>query len=250
MHDLAALAYDPSAWAALITLIVLEVVLGVDNLVFVALLTNKLPEAIRGRARRVGLLLALGLRLALLGTLVLLTGLTQPLFRFMGHGFSIRDLIMIVGGLFLLYKATSEIRDHVDPAPKDESPGLGKTAAASFASAIVQILILDLVFSIDSILTAVGMTTHLPIMFVAVTIAVLLMLVASGPLARFIGRNPTVVMLALGFLMMIGMVLVADGFGVEVPKTYIYVAMAFAAGVETLNAVARRNRRKHGDAPH
>ncbi|HWE47148.1 MAG TPA: TerC family protein [Caulobacteraceae bacterium] len=248
MQELTALAYDPSAWVALLTLIVLEVVLGVDNLVFVALLTNKLPETIRARARSVGLLLALVLRLVLLGALVFMTSLTEPVVTVMGHGFSIRDLIMVAGGLFLLWKSVTEIHDHVDPDPerrKDSSP-----AATAFAMAIVQILLLDLVFSIDSILTAVGMTNQLPIMFLAVTIAVLLMLVASGPLARWIAKNPTVVMLALGFLMMIGMVLIADGFGVEVPKTYIYVAMGFAAAVECLNALARRARRLRGPSSH
>jgi predicted tellurium resistance membrane protein TerC len=248
MHQLAALAYDPSAWAALITLIVLEVVLGVDNLVFVALLTNKLPEAIRAKARSVGLLLALVMRLALLGALVFMTKLTTPLFVLMGHGFSARDLIMIAGGLFLLWKAVTEVHEHVDPDPEPKKPS-GPVSTA-FAMAIVQILALDLVFSIDSILTAVGMTDHLPIMFVAVTVAVLLMLVASGPMAVFIGRNPTIVMLALGFLMMIGMVLVADGFGVHVPKTYIYVAMGFAAAVEFLNGMARRARRMRGSSTH
>ena len=248
MHDIAALAYDPSAWAALVTLIVLEVVLGVDNLVFVALLTNKLPVEIRTRARSVGLLLALVLRLTLLGTLVFLTKLTDPLFQIMGHGFSARDLIMIAGGLFLVWKSVTEIHDHVDPDPEPK-----KTSGAvstAFAMAIVQILLLDLVFSIDSILTAVGMTDHLPIMFLAVTTAVLLMLVASGPMAAFIAKNPAVVMLALGFLMMIGMVLVADGFGVHVPKTYIYVAMGFAAAVEVLNSLARRARRLRGPPAH
>jgi predicted tellurium resistance membrane protein TerC len=243
MHDLAALAYDPSAWAALVTLIVLEVVLGVDNLVFVALLTNKLPVEIRARARSIGLILALVLRLALLGCLVFLAGLTAPLFSVMGRGVSIRDLIMIGGGLFLIWKAVGEIHEHVDPSGEEKAKAAGG-AATVFAMAIVQILLLDLVFSIDSILTAVGMTDHLPIMFMAVTVAVGLMLVASGPLAAFIGRNPTVVMLALSFLLMIGMVLVADGFGVHVPKAYIYVAMGFAAAVETLNAAARRARRK------
>ncbi|HEY3814311.1 MAG TPA: TerC family protein [Caulobacteraceae bacterium] len=248
MHEIAALAYDPSAWAALITLIVLEVVLGVDNLVFVALLTNKLPEAIRARARSVGLLLALVLRLALLGALVFMTGLTAPVLTVMGHGFSIRDLVMIAGGFFLLWKAVGEIHEHVDPEP-DQKKTSGPVSTA-FAIAIVQILLLDLVFSIDSILTAVGMTNQLPIMFLAVTIAVLLMLVASGPLAAFIARNPTVVMLALSFLMMIGMVLIADGFGIEVPKTYIYVAMGFAGAVELLNALARRARRKRSPSTH
>src|ERR1700761_3573861 len=161
MQQIAALLYDPSAWAALITLIVLEVVLGVDNIVFVALLTNKLPQAIRARARSVGLLLALVLRLALLGGLVFMTKLTSPLFKVMGHGFSARDIIMIAGGLFLLWKSVTEIHEHVDPDPSPKKAS-GPVSTA-FAMAIVQILVLDLVFSIDSILTAVGMTNQLPI---------------------------------------------------------------------------------------
>jgi predicted tellurium resistance membrane protein TerC len=243
MDQITALIHDPSAWVALVTLVVLEVVLGIDNLVFIALLTNKLPEQMRGNARRVGLLLALVMRLALLSLLVFMAQLTDPLFTVMEHGFSIRDLIMITGGLFLMWKAVTEIHEHVDPTGEEQAKA-AKAATTAFAMAIVQILMLDLVFSIDTILTAVGMTDQLPIMFVAVTIAVGLMLVASGPLARFIARNPTIVMLALGFLLMIGMVLIADGFGVHVPKPYIYAAMGFSALVEILNTLARRARRK------
>ena len=251
--DIAALASDPAAWAALITLVVMEVVLGIDNLIFISILSNKLPEHQRSQARRIGISLALILRLALLSTLAFIVGLTQPVFEIpfqapMGpHGeprfelaFSWRDLILIVGGLFLVWKATTEIHEKVDPA---DTEGLMNTKAkvvGGLGAAIVQILLLDIVFSIDSILTAVGMTEHLPIMIVAVVIAVGLMMVAADPLANFINRNPTVVMLALGFLLMIGAVLIADGFGVHVPKGYIYAAMAFSAGVEVLNMMARR----------
>lgn len=241
------LTFDANTWAALITLTVMEVVLGVDNLVFVAVLSNTLPKEIRGRARTIGLALALVLRLALLSTLVVLTHLTQPLFHAFDHSFSLRDLILIAGGFFLLWKATGEIRGRVDPHRRDDEAGHGapKTKKkTSFAWAIVQILVLDLVFSIDSILTAVGMTDKLPIMMIAVVVAVGLMLLASVPLAAFIRKNPSVVMLALGFLLLIGVVLIADGFGSHLPRGYIYGSMAFAGFVELLNMAARR-----GDKP-
>jgi predicted tellurium resistance membrane protein TerC len=243
MDQIAHLLVDPAAWAALATLIVMEVVLGIDNLIFIAILTNKLPEEHRTRARRIGIGLALIMRLALLGTIAIIVQLTEPLFTAFGHGFSWRDLILIAGGLFLVWKATKEIHHNVDAEPE---PDLFDTrrSGMSFASAIGQILVLDLVFSIDSIITAVGMTDDLPIMITAVIVAVAVMLVASDPLARFINANPTIVMLALGFLLMIGMTLIAEGFGVHVPKGYIYAAMAFSALVEGLNMLARRARAK------
>jgi predicted tellurium resistance membrane protein TerC len=253
--DIAALASDPAAWAALITLVVMEVVLGIDNLIFISILSNKLPAHQRTQARRIGISLALILRLALLSTLAFIVGLTTPAFELpfeapMGsHGepmfelsFSWRDLILIAGGLFLVWKATTEIHEKVDPADTEGFMNTKARVVGGLGAAIVQILLLDLVFSIDSILTAVGMTEHLPIMITAVVIAVALMLVAADPLANFINQNPTVVMLALGFLLMIGTVLIADGFGVHVPKGYIYAAMAFSAGVEALNMMARRAR--------
>jgi predicted tellurium resistance membrane protein TerC len=248
MDQLLNLAADPAAWVALVTLIAMEVVLGIDNLVFIAILTNKLPEQHRVSARRVGISLALILRLALLGTLAVIVGLTTPVFSVLGQGFSWRDLILIAGGLFLVWKATREIHQRVDPEPEG---GLleGRQTSIGFASAMAQIVMLDLVFSIDSIITAVGMTPHLPIMVIAVVVAVLLMLVASTPLSNFINANPTVVMLALGFLLMIGTVLIADGFGVHVPKGYIYAAMAFSVGVESLNILARRARKNRGRPP-
>jgi predicted tellurium resistance membrane protein TerC len=242
--NIAPLLTDPTAWAALITLIVMEVVLGIDNLIFISILTNKLPEHQRPRARRIGISLALIMRLALLSTIAWIVSLTKPLFSAVGHDFSWRDIILFAGGLFLVWKATSEIRHNVDPGDHGETSLEAKTrVAATFAGAIVQILLLDIVFSIDSILTAVGMTDQLPIMVVAVVLAVLLMMVASGPLANFIQKNPSVVMLALGFLLMIGMTLIADAFGVHVPKGYIYAAMAFSGVVEALNMMARRARR-------
>jgi predicted tellurium resistance membrane protein TerC len=256
MDALITLFSEPAVWAALFTLIVMEVVLGIDNLIFISILSNKLPEHQRQKARRVGIALALIMRLALLSTIAWLVGLTAPVFDLGiqgapgAHGepgfetqFSWRDLILIAGGLFLVWKATKEIHHNSDPHPNDDVFDIGRKTL-TFSSAIVQILLLDLVFSIDSILTAVGMTEHLPVMVIAVVFAVVVMLVAADPLANFINRNPTVVMLALGFLLMIGAVLIADGFGVHVPKGYIYTAMAFSAGVEGLNIWSRRRREK------
>jgi predicted tellurium resistance membrane protein TerC len=216
-------------------------VLGIDNLVFVAISTNSLPEAVRGKARYVGIGLALVLRLALLGTLVFIVGMTRPFMTLLGHGFAWRDLILIAGGLFLVWKATREIHASVDP-DAHERPRPAR-AAPGLIAAIVQILALDLVFSFDSILTAVGMTDRLPIMAAAVIVAVGLMMIASGPLAAAIRKSPSVVMLALGFLLMIGMTLIAEGFGTPIPKGYIYAAMGFAAFVEGLNLLARARRR-------
>jgi predicted tellurium resistance membrane protein TerC len=243
LTDLSTLAADPAAWAALFTLIAMEVVLGIDNLIFIAILTNKLPPEQQPRARMIGIGLALILRLALLGTVALIVQLTTPIFTLFGHAFSWRDLILIGGGLFLVWKATKEIHHNVDPDPGPDMFD-GKTVQIGFAAAISQIIMLDIVFSIDSIVTAVGMTDHIPIMVVAVIVAVLVMLLAANPLSEFIGRNPTVVMLALGFLLMIGTALIAEGFGAKVPKGYIYAAMAFSAFIEFLNIMARRARKK------
>ena len=245
---IAELVSDPAAWAALVTLVVMEVVLGIDNLIFISILSNKLPDAQRGVARRVGISLALILRLALLSTLAFIVGLTvpadaqgEPMFDL---AFSWRDLILIAGGLFLVWKATTEIHEKVDPHETEGVMDTKSKVISNLGSAIVQILLLDIVFSIDSILTAVGMTEHLPIMMAAVIIAVGMMLLAADPLANFINDNPTIVMLALGFLLMIGAVLIADGFGMHVPKGYIYAAMAFSGGVEALNMAARKASRK------
>jgi predicted tellurium resistance membrane protein TerC len=239
MDYLLALIADPTAWVALVTLIVMEVVLGIDNLIFISILTNKLPEQERARARRLGIGAALVMRLALLGTIAVIVRLTEPLFTVFGQGFSWRDLILIAGGLFLVWKATKEIHHNVDPDPESDK-FQAKAATLTVTAAIGQILVLDLVFSIDSIITAVGMTEHIPIMVVAVVVAVAVMLFAATPLANFIHANPTIVMLALGFLLMIGTTLIADGFGVHVPKGYIYAAMAFSALVEGLNMWSRK----------
>jgi predicted tellurium resistance membrane protein TerC len=230
---------SPEGWAAMVTLIAMEVVLGIDNLIFISILTNKLPAHQRGKARRLGISAALIMRLVLLATIAFIVGLTQPLFTVFGHGFSWRDIILIAGGLFLIWKATREIHHSVDPQDhKDEI--VSHTLNVSLGGAIFQILLLDLVFSVDSIITAVGMTDHLAIMYIAVIFAITVMMVAATPLADFIEKNPTIVMLALGFLLMIGTTLIADGFGFHVPKGYIYTAMAFSALVEGLNMLARR----------
>jgi predicted tellurium resistance membrane protein TerC len=243
MEAALALLQDPSAWAALATLIAMEVILGIDNLIFISILTNKLPESMRERARRMGIGLALILRLALLATIAFIVTMTAPLFTLFGRGFSWRDLILMGGGVFLVWKATGEIHHHVVATDHEDEGGQTKVSAQpTFGAAIFQILLLDIVFSVDSIITAVGMTEHVSIMFVAVIVAVAVMLFASGPLASFINRNPTVIMLALAFLMVIGMTLIAEGFGTHVPKGYIYTAMAFSALVEGLNMLARRRR--------
>ena len=241
------LAADPAAWAALVTLIAMEVILGIDNLIFISILTNKLPEVDRERARRIGISLALIMRLGLLGTIAIIVQLTEPVFTALGHGFSWRDLILIAGGLFLVWKATKEIHHSVDPAPHPDMFD-SRSVKMNFSAAIVQILILDLVFSVDSIITAVGMTDHVPIMIIAVLVTVGVMLVAATPMANFINSNPTIVMLALAFLLMIGTALIAEGFGAHVPKGYIYAAMTFSAFVEALNMVARDRARKRADA--
>jgi predicted tellurium resistance membrane protein TerC len=229
-------------WVALVTLVAMEIVLGIDNLIFISILSNKLPEADRSRARRLGIGAALVMRLLLLATVAYIAQLTQPVFTAMGQSFSWRDLILLAGGLFLVWKATKEIHHTVDP--DDGKENIVGTATLSVGGAIFQILLLDLVFSVDSIITAVGMTDHLAIMYIAVIAAMAVMLFAANPLGRFIAANPTIVMLALGFLLMIGMTLIADAFQFHVPRGYVYAAMGFSTLVEVLNLLARRARRK------
>lgn len=241
MAAVLALLTNPAAWAALVTLIVMEVVLGIDNLLFISIMSNKLPVAQRARARRIGIGLALVMRLALLGTLSWLIGLNATVLTVLGQAFTWRELILLGGGLFLVWKATTEIHHALDPV--DKAAAAAGPLQLTMTAAVAQILVLDLVFSIDSILTAVGMTDQLPIMVIAVVFAVTVMLFAANPLANFIAANPTIVMLALGFLLMIGMVLIAEGFGAHIPKGYLYAAMAFSAGVEGLNMAARKRRR-------
>ena len=242
---------SPEAWAAFAALVTMEIVLGIDNLIFISIVVNKLPAHQQPNARRIGIGLALVMRLALLSVIAWVVGLTAPVFDLgitgaLGdHGeptfetaFSWRDLILIAGGIFLVWKATTEIQQKVQPQPADSV--FKSKATTGLAAVITQIVLLDIVFSVDSILTAIGMTNHLPIMIAAVIIAVGVMFAAAGPVTRFVHDNPTVVMLALAFLLMIGMVLIADGFGRHVPKGYIYAAMAFAAFVEGLNMIARK----------
>lgn len=233
----------PEGWIALVTLVAMEVVLGIDNLIFISILSNKLPEKDRARARRLGIGAALIMRLLLLATISWITQLTTPVFTAIGHSFTWKDLILIGGGLFLVWKATKEIHHTVDPADGKEHM-MESTATLTVGSAIFQILLLDLVFSVDSIITAVGMTDHIAIMYIAVLVAVAVMLLAAEPLSKFIQANPSIVMLALSFLLMIGMTLIADGMGFHVPKGYVYAAMGFSALVELLNMVARRARRR------
>lgn len=249
MQDILLLMQDPTAWIALITLVVMEVVLGIDNLIFISILTNKLPAEHREKARKIGIGLALIMRLGLLGTIAWIVQLTTPVFTVFDHPFSWKDMILIAGGLFLVWKATKEIHHNVDPSDHQED-FIASSVTTTFGAAIGQILLLDLVFSVDSIITAVGMTPHLPIMVVAVVAAVTVMLVAAGPLARFIEKNPTIVMLALAFLLMIGTTLIAEGMGLHVPKGYVYAAMAFSALVEVLNMLSRNKRQRDKATKH
>lgn len=232
---------DPSAWVGLLTLVILEIVLGIDNLIFIAILVEKLPPQLRDRARVIGLSLALLMRLLLLSVMSRLIQLTAPLFSVGALTFSGRDLILIVGGFFLLLKGTLELHERVEGRGAHVS---GSRMHASFWVIVTQIVILDAVFSIDAVITAVGMVDHLAIMMIAVTIAIGLMLVASKPLTRFVNSHPTVVILCLGFLLTIGFSLVAEGFGFPVPKGYLYSAIAFSVLIETLNQIARRNLRR------
>jgi predicted tellurium resistance membrane protein TerC len=232
---------DPQAWAALLTLSVLEIVLGIDNVIFISVLVSRLPAEQARRARQIGLSLALLFRIALLGALTWLMELTEPIVTVFGIAISWRDIILIGGGLFLIAKATHEI--HAEVEARDED-GAEAPARASFLWVVSQLILIDLVFSLDSIITAIGMAQDIEIMIAAVVIAIVVMYVASAPLSRFIAGNPTTKMLALAFLMLIGVALIADGFDVHVPRGYIYSAMAFAALVEVFNVLARRNRRR------
>lgn len=232
---------DPSAWVGLATLVVLEIVLGIDNLVFIAILAEKLPPEKRDKARILGLFLALCMRMVLLASIAWVITLTQPLFSIMNHGFSGRDLILLFGGVFLLFKGTMELHERLE----------GKTQTKEEASTyppfwvvIAQIVVLDAVFSLDSVITAVGMVKHLPVMMIAVVIAVAIMMWASKSLMNFVNKHPTVVVLCLGFLMMIGFSLIVEGFGYHIPKGYLYAAIGFSVLVEALNQAARRNQEK------
>lgn len=235
-----ALLTDPSAWLALLTLTAMEVVLGIDNIVFISVMVSRLPKTIAERARRIGLLLALVFRILLLLILTWLIGLTQPVIEGFGLSLSWKDMILVGGGLFLLYKATHEMHKAVEEPDGEIAP---TSAKGTFAAIIAQIILIDMVFSIDSIVTAIGMAQHVEVMIAAVVIAVAIMYLASGAVAGFIARHPTTKMLALAFLLLIGVTLVADGLGFHIDKGYIYAAMAFATAVEAINILTRANRK-------
>ena len=232
---------DPNTWIALATLTAMEIVLGIDNIVFISVLVSKLPKETADRARGLGLLLALVFRIALLLVLTWLIGLTQPVISQFGLALSWKDIILIAGGLFLFYKATHEMHNALEEPHEGEPKA---SAMASFTAIIAQIIVVDMVFSIDSIVTAIGMAQHVEVMIAAVVIAVGIMYAASGAVAGFIARHPTTKMLALAFLLLIGVTLVADGLGFHIDKGYIYAAMAFSVAVEAINIVARQRRTK------
>ena len=243
---------SPEAWVALATLAVLEIVLGIDNIVFISILADKLPEHQQARARRNGLILAMATRLALLGTITFIMRLTEPLFSLFGHGFSGRDLILVVGGLFLLTKATREIHHRLE----GDDEGAKQARVMSYGAVLAQIAVMDMVFSLDSVITAVGLAEHLAVMVIAIVLAVVVMMLAAEAVSRFVNQHPTVKMLALSFLLLLGMTLVADGLGQHIPKGYIYFAMGFSIFVEALNLRARagdpirlRRPHRHPDTP-
>ena len=230
---------DPNAWAALATLTALEIVLGIDNVVFISILVSRCSPKQALRARQIGLSLAFVFRVAMLFGLTFLMKLTYPLVSVVGMGISWRDIILLGGGLFLIGKATHEIHGEVEAR---NDPGVGAVVTQSFALVVAQLVVIDLIFSLDSIITAIGMVDHIEIMIAAVIIAMLVMYAASGPVSAFIARHPTTKMLALAFLVLIGVALVAEAFDFHIPRGYIYFAMAFAAAVEAFNVMARRNR--------
>jgi predicted tellurium resistance membrane protein TerC len=232
---------DPHVWASFIALSAMEVVLGIDNVVFISLLVSRLPAEQRLMARRIGLSLALVFRVIMLAGIAWVIHLTQPIFSVAGYDFSWRDLILIAGGLFLLVKGTREIHQDIEG---EEEEGAPSRVADTIVFGILQIAVIDLVFSIDSIITAVGMADHVEVMIAAVAVAIVVMYIASGPVAAFIERHPTTKMLALSFLLLIGAALVADGMHFHIPRAYIYFAMAFSAAVEVVNVIASQNRRR------
>ena len=236
--DLVTLFTQPETYLALVTLTALEIVLGIDNVIFISILVQRLPAEVRDKARLIGLWLAMGMRIVLLFGITFIIGLTQPLVTLFDHPFSWRDVILIGGGVFLLWKATTEIHASLE-GEEEATTGAG---SASFGGVLVQIVLLDIVFSLDSVLTAVGVVDELPIMVAAVVIAVGVMLFASGPLARFVHKHPSVKVLGLSFLLLIGVTLVADGFGLHIDKAYIYAAMGFSVFVEAVNLRGRHRR--------
>ncbi|MBM3601481.1 MAG: TerC family protein [Alphaproteobacteria bacterium] len=238
------LLLDPHAWASLLALAALEIVLGIDNLVFIAILAARLPEHQRATARRFGLGLALLARLLLLGSIAWIAGLTTPVFSVYGQEFSWRDVILMAGGLYLIYKATVEMHERVESGGEDAAADPRGRQGVSLVAVILQISLIDVVFSLDSVITAVGMARHIEVMVAAVVLSMAVMIWAANPISEFIGRHPTIQMLAFAFILMVGIVLVADGLGAEIPKGYVYAAMAFSIFVEAMNILTRRKRRK------
>ncbi len=236
---------DPNAWIGLATLTALEIVLGIDNLIFIAILADRLPERQRPLARRLGLGAALVTRLALLFLITWLAGLNATLFTVAGEAISWRDIVLIAGGLFLIGKATMEIDHDLEGGPEGGRRSRPSRLWGGFGVVIAQIAVIDIVFSLDSVITAVGMARDIEVMVAAIVIAMLVMLVAAGPVGRFVAAHPTIKMLALAFLILVGVMLVADGIGLHIPKGYLYFAMAFALGVETLNLLVRRARARN-----
>lgn len=234
---------NPNVWASFVALSALEIVLGIDNVIFLSIVTEKLPLSEARRARQIGLALALVFRIAMLLTVFWIIGLTQPLIRVFGQGFSLRDFVLIAGGLFLIVKATQEVHGEIE-GEEEEREAAGKSVlSTAFGAVVAQIVLIDAIFSIDSIITAVGMSDMVEVMIAAIVVAIGVMYAASEPVAQFIERHPTTKMLALTFLMLIGVALVADGFHFHIPRTYIYFAMAFAALTEIFNIMAIRRRR-------
>ena len=233
------LLLDPHVWAAFVTLAALEIVLGIDNIIFITILANRLPEAQRDKARRLGLLLAMGTRILLLLSLAWVMRLTEPMIEVLGHAISGRDLILFFGGLFLIAKSTMEIHSSLE-GPEEHT--VADAAKVGFLAVIVQIGLLDIIFSLDSVITAVGLVDEVPVMIAAIVAAVLVMMWASGPVGAFVERHPTIKMLALSFLILIGVALVGEGVGFHIPKGYIYFSMAFSLIVEMLNMRMRRKR--------
>ncbi|MFD0917969.1 TerC family protein [Pseudahrensia aquimaris] len=234
---------DPTVWISFLTLTVMEIVLGIDNIVFISVIINRLPPEMAERARKIGLALALIFRIILLMFLTWIIGLQADVFEAFGHAFSWRDIILIAGGVFLVYKATAEIHEEFEGETEEEQAG--RLASAAFSAIIGQIIIVDMVFSVDSIITAIGMAEHVEVMIAAVVVAIGVMYFASGTISDFIRRHPTTKMLALAFLLLIGVSLVADGFGFHIPRGYIYAAMGFSVLVETFNIMASNRRRKN-----
>ena len=244
--DLVALLSDPAVWASLVTLTILEIVLGIDNVVFLSVATAHLNREEAARARKLGLALALGFRIALLFAISWIVQLRDPVAVLFGHPLSVKDMILIGGGGFLIYKAVNHIHEEVEEHVEDEMAHAAKTA---FAAVVGQIIVIDIVFSLDSIITAVGLAQEVSVMIAAVIIAVGVMYVASGPVSAFIHRHPTTKVLALAFLLLIGIALVADGLGFHLDRAYIYAAMAFSAGVEALNILAKSRKEKRRSQP-